>query len=114
MEDLRSWRVQDNFWANAQAIRPGVRFDYQPSAHWEAQGSFFWSQGKGLHVYDNLQNEFTISYVKGLRGAMNDGIGTTSVSYPLRFTVGLAEQTFYDFPGRGRNTFLPIVRLTLF
>ena len=115
MEDLRSWRVQDNFWANAQAIRPGVRFDYQPTAHWEAQGSFFWSQGKGLHAYDNLQNEFTISYVKGLRGAINDGMGNTAVSYPLRFTVGLAQQSFYNFPGQsGRNTFLPIVRLTLF
>ena len=113
-ENLRSWRVQDNFWANAQAIRPGVRFDYQPTAHWEAQGSFFWSQGKGLHSYDNLQNEFTISYVKGLRGALNDGTGNTSVSYPLRFTVGMAEQTFYNFPGQGRSTFLPIVRLTLF
>jgi hypothetical protein len=32
----------------------------------------------------------------------------------LRFSVGLEQQTFYDFPGQGRSTFLPIIRLTLF
>jgi hypothetical protein len=67
-----------------------------------------------MHTYDNVQNEFTVSYVKGWRGALNDGTGTTSVSYPLRFSVGIQQQTFYSFPGQGRSTFLPIIRLTLF
>jgi tetratricopeptide (TPR) repeat protein len=113
-EYLRSWRIQDTNFATAQAMRPGLRLDYQPSSHWDVQGSFTLSRGEGLHVYDNVQNEFTISYVKGWRRALNDGMGSTSVSYPLRFSVGLEQQTFYDFPGQGRSTFLPIIRLTLF
>ena len=95
-------------------MRPGFRFDYQPSSHWDVQGSFLLSRGEGMHVYDNVQNEFTVSYVKGWRAALNDGTGSRSVSYPLRFSVGLQQQTFYDFPGQGRSTFLPIIRLTLF
>jgi tetratricopeptide (TPR) repeat protein len=113
-EYLRSWRIQDTNFAIAQAIRPGFRFEYQRNSHWDVQGSFFLSRGEGMHTYDNVQNEFTVSYVKGWRGALNDGTGTTSVSYPLRFSVGIQQQTFYSFPGQGRSTFLPIIRLTLF
>jgi len=72
------------------------------------------SRGQGFHTYDNVQNEFLVSYVKPMRGAVNDGTGETPVSYPLRFSFGLQQQTFYDFPGGGRTTVLPVIRLTLF
>jgi hypothetical protein len=33
----------------------------------------------------------------------------------MRFSFGLQQQTFYDFPGSAnRNTLLPIVHFTLF
>lgn len=112
---LRSWRVQDNLFAMAQAIRPAVRISYQPNSRWSVQGSFMLSRGEGFHAYDNVQNEITVSYVKGIRGALNDGNMSTSVSYPLRFSVGLQQQTFYNFTGSGSTSMvLPIVRLTLF
>jgi len=113
-EYLRSWRVKDLQFAIAEAIRPGVRFDYQPNSRWSVQGSFLMSRGQGFHAYDNVQNEFLVSYVKPMKGAVNDGTGETPVSYPLRFSFGLQQQTFYDFPGGGRTTVLPVVRLTLF
>jgi len=113
-EYLRSWRVKDLQFAIAEAVRPGVRFDYQPNSRWSVQGSFLMSRGQGFHTYDNVQNEFLVSYVKPMRGAVNDGTGETPVSYPLRFSFGLQQQTFYDFPGGGRTTVLPVIRLTLF
>jgi hypothetical protein len=36
------------------------------------------------------------------------------VSYPLRFSVGVQTQTFYDFPGHGRTDVLPVIRLNFF
>lgn len=113
-EYLRSWRVQDNFFAIAQAMRPAVRVEYKPNMRWTVEGAMAFSRGEGSHFYDNVQNEFLISYVKPIRGALEDGTGSTTVNYPLRFSVGLQQQTFYNFPGQSRSTFLPVIRVTLF
>ncbi len=32
----------------------------------------------------------------------------------MGFPFGMQQQTFYDFSGKGRNTFLPVIRLTIF
>lgn len=114
-EYLRSWRVQDASYAIAQAIRPGFRLDYQPLAsHWAVHADGTWSQGKGFHDYDNVTNRVLVSYTKGLRRSLDDGIGQVSVNYPLRISFGLEQQTFYDFNGKNRNTILPVIRLNLF
>jgi hypothetical protein len=42
-------------------------------------------------------------------------MGEVPVSYPMRFSIGIQQQTFYDFPGSsGKTTLLPIVHFTLF
>ena len=114
-EDLRSWRVQGSAFAIAQALRPAFRLDYMPlSSHWSVHAEGMWSRGEGFHAYDNVSNEITVSYTKTLQRPVNDGAGEVAVSYPLRFSVGLQQQSFYDFPGSNRNQFLPVVRLNLF
>ncbi len=113
-EDLRSWRVQDTRYALAQAILPGGRFDFRANPRWSVQGSVVVSRGSGFHAYDNVQSQFLVSYVRPLRGSVRDGIGETSVSFPLRFSLGVEQQTFYDFPGSSRSTVLPVVHITLF
>jgi tetratricopeptide (TPR) repeat protein len=113
-EDLRSWRVQNTQYALAQAFLPGARFDFRVTPRWAVQGSFVLSRGSGFHAYDNAQSQFLVSYVRPLRGSIRDGSGETTVSFPLRFSVGVQQQTFYNFPGSTRNTILPIVHLTLF
>jgi hypothetical protein len=114
-EDLRSWRVQGSAFAIAQALRPAFRVDYLPlSSHWSVHAEGMWSRGEGFHAYDNVSNEITVSYTKTLQRPVNDGAGEVAVSYPLRFSVGLQQQSFYDFPGSNRNQFLPVVRLNLF
>ena len=113
-EDLRSWRVLNLQYATAQALLPGGRFDFRANPRWSVEGSFILSRGEGYHAYDNAQSEFTVSYVRPLHGSVKDGMGDVPVSYPMRFSFGVQQQTFYDFPGSGRTTVLPIVRFTLF
>jgi tetratricopeptide (TPR) repeat protein len=113
-EDLRSWQVQNTQYAIAQALMPGGRFDFRATPRWSVQGSFLLSRGSGYHVYDNAQSEFVVSYVRPLHGSLKDGMGEVPVAYPMRFSIGIQQQTFYNFPGSSRNTILPIVHFTLF
>jgi tetratricopeptide (TPR) repeat protein len=114
-EYLRSWRVQGPDYAIAQAIRPAFRLDYLPIAsHWAFHADGMWSRGEGFHAYDNLNNSFTVSYTRGLRRSINDGVGDVPVNYPLRISFGFAQQSFYDFSTGNRSQYLPIVRLSLF
>jgi len=113
-EELRSWRVHNTQYAIAQALLPGGRFDFRVNPRWSVQGSFVLSRGAGYHAYDNAQSEILVSYVRPLRGSLKDGIGDVPVSYPMRFSFGIQQQTFYDFPGASRTTVLPIVHFTLF
>lgn len=114
-EDLRSWRVQTTQYAIAQALLPGGRFDFRATPRWSLQGSFILSRGAGYHAYDNAQSEFLVSYTRPVHGSLNDGAGEVPVAYPMRFSFGVQQQTFYNFPGSSKTTtILPIVHFTLF
>ena len=113
-EDLRSWRVQSTQFAIAQALLPGGRFEFRANPRWSVQGSFVLSRGEGFHTYDNAQSEFLVSYIRPLHGGLKDGVGEVPVSYPMRFSFGVQQQTFYNFTGSTRTTVLPVVHFTLF
>ncbi|HLV89303.1 MAG TPA: tetratricopeptide repeat protein [Candidatus Sulfotelmatobacter sp.] len=113
-ESLRSWEVFHSNYATAQALLPGARFDLRVNSKWSAHGSFVLSRGAGFHTYDNAQSEFTVSYLRPIHGTLKDGTADVPVSYPLRFSFGIAQQTFYNFGGSTRTTLLPVVHLTLF
>ncbi|MGH9528442.1 MAG: tetratricopeptide repeat protein [Terriglobales bacterium] len=114
-EYLRSWRVQDSLYAIAQAMTPGFRLDYAPfTSHWAVHVNGEWSQGEGFHAYDNVSNQVTVSYMRTVQRSVRDGAADVPVNYPMRFSFGLAQQTFYDFQGKNRNSFVPIVRINLF
>jgi hypothetical protein len=114
LEDLRSWRVQATRYATAQAVLPGARFEFRANSRWNFQGSFVLSRGSGYHQYDNAQSEFLVSYMKPIRGSLKDGTGDVPVAYPFRFSVGIRQQTFYNFAGSSTTTVLPVVHFTLF
>jgi tetratricopeptide (TPR) repeat protein len=113
-EDLRSWRVQGLQYATAQAFLPGARFDFHANSRWNAQASFLLSRGSGYHEYDNAQSEFLISYNRPIHGTLKDANETVPVSYPLRISFGVQQQTFYNFDGSSKSTILPVVHFTLF
>jgi tetratricopeptide (TPR) repeat protein len=112
-ESLRSWEVFQSRYVIAQALLPGARFDIRATPRLSVQGSFLLSRGQGFHQYDSEQSEFTVSYVHGMRGTLKGG-GDVPVSYPITFSIGVGQQTFYNFNGSTRSTILPVVHLTLF
>ena len=111
---LRGWAVNGLLWGNGGALRPAFRADYQPNRRWDVNGEFAWSSGRGFHAYDNMQSRFFISYQMPLRRTMNDGAGEVSVSYPLRFSVGIEQQSFTNFAGPGASQWRPAFRITVF
>ena len=113
-EYLRSWRVQDSDFAIGQAMRPAFRLEYARGRHWSFQASGGWSRGEGFHAYDNIQNQFLISYLRSVQQPIHDRLEDVPVSYPIRFSFGLQQQTFYNFGGSNRTTVRPVIQLNLF
>jgi len=95
--------------------QPKIENSYQPSNRWSVDGSFALSRGQGFHTYDNVQSSFFISYIKPWRRSMADASGEVPVEYPLRFSIGVQQQSFSNFTGRDQSMMLrPVIRLTLF
>ena len=113
-EYLRAWRVQDQTFATAQAMRPAAQMQFQVSRNWTLDGNFALDRGEGFHAYDNIQSGLLISYVKPLHRSVNDVGGEVPVEYPLRFSIGFQQDQFVNFAGRGQAIFRPVVRLTIF
>ena len=112
---IRSWRVQDLTFATAQALIPGARFEYKMNERWSFDGSMDFTRGEGFHLYDNVQSGFLISYVKPIRRSVNDVNGSLNVDYPLRFSVGVQQQSFFSFTGTGgTSSFRPVARISIF
>ncbi|HEX5433431.1 MAG TPA: hypothetical protein VFY05_04285, partial [Candidatus Angelobacter sp.] len=89
--------------------------EYKPNDRWTVQGSADLTRGEGFHLYDNTQSGFTISYMRPLRRSMSDGTGRLSVDYPLRFSVGLQQQSFYSFTGNVKTSFFrPVFQISIF
>jgi tetratricopeptide (TPR) repeat protein len=118
VETIRSWRVEGPQFARAEAFMPAGSFEYRPTEKWTVDGNFAWQAGRGkdplLHAYDNVQSGIFISYLKPLRQNQRDGIGEFPVEYPIRFSVGVQQQSFFNLAGHGQAEIVPIVRLTVF
>jgi len=115
---IRSWRVEGLQFARAEAFMPAGSFEYRPSEKWTVSGNFAWQSGRGkdplLHAYDNVQSGFYISYLKPLRQNQRDGLGEVPVEYPIRFSLGVQQQNFFNLAGGGQTEIVPVIRLTLF
>jgi hypothetical protein len=112
-EYIRSWRVQDRFYDIAQAMRPAFELDWQGS-RWGFEGRFAYTRGQGFHEYDNVQSGFLVTYTKSLRRNWNDGLGEVGVRYPLKISGGLQQQSFFNYTGDRSQTFVPVIRISLF
>lgn len=113
-EYLRAWRVEGSQFAIAQAMRPNFTVDAKINQHWSINAGGLWSRGQGFHSYDSIDSRFLISYVHETRARRTDGVESASVSYPMRFSFGFQQQTFYDFPGHQHTSIVPVVAFTLF
>jgi tetratricopeptide (TPR) repeat protein len=113
-EDLRAWRTVGARSGIAQVLRPAGTIDFSPARHWNFQASTAYSSTRGFHVYDAIQNGFSISYAAPLHRTFNDELGEVHLQYPIRFSAGLQQETFFNFT-RGQNEQIrPYVSITLF
>jgi len=113
-EDLRAWRVEGNDWAIAQALRPAGSVEFSPTRNWSVQASAAYSRNMGFHVYDAVQSGFAVSYAMPVRHGFKDPGGQVELQYPIRFSAGMQEETFYNFPGSQSQQLRPYVRIDIF
>jgi hypothetical protein len=114
-EFIRSWRVEDQNSAHAEAFRPGIEVEYRRDNRWNLESSFAITRGPGFHQYDNFESGFLLSYLRPWRAGLGSSLAESPVDYPLRFSVGVRTQSFYNFGGNSRTTtIVPVFRITLF
>ena len=111
---IRSWRVLNQQFAFAQILVPGARFQYRPNDRWTVDATADFTNGQGFHTYDNVQAGFLISYVKPIRRSVTDATGPLPIDYPLRFSLGVQQQTFYNFVTGSTSTWRPVVQISIF
>ena len=111
-EFLRAWRIESDEYAIAQTLRPRFGLDAELNSHWTLSASGAWSSGRGFHVYDNVSSNILFSYTHERGWGRTPGSETASLAYPVRFSFGLAQQSFYDFPGHSHTQIVPEARFT--
>jgi tetratricopeptide (TPR) repeat protein len=113
-EDLRSWRVVANRSGIAQNLRPAGSLSFSPARNWEVQAAGAWSSTRSFHIYDAIQSGISVSYMKPLGRIYNDESQRVDLKYPIRFSAGLQEESFFNFPGGHNQQFRPYVSINIF
>ncbi len=113
-EDLRAWRVFGGKWAIAQALRPAGSVQFAPTRNWSVQASAAYSRNIGNHVYDAVQGGFAISYATPVHRAFKDDGREVELQYPIRFSAGMQQETFFNFAGGQNRQLRPYVSISLF
>jgi predicted Zn-dependent protease len=114
LEDLRAWRIVGARSGIAQDLRPSGTVDFSPKRNWNMQFSSAYSNTRGFHTYDAIQNGFLVSYSRPLRRKFNDVSGPIDLAYPIRFSAGLQEETFFNFTGGQNQQFRPYFEISIF
>jgi tetratricopeptide (TPR) repeat protein len=113
-EYLRAWRVELRQFAIAQAFRPAANFEYLKGRNWSVQASVAYSRNMGFHAYDAVQTGFSVSYAMPFRRVYQEDGQALPLRYPIRFSVGLEQESFYNFSAGKSEQFRPFVRISLF
>lgn len=114
VEDLRSWRVVSAAEGTAQNLRPAGMVEYRPNRNWDFQANTAFSSPRSFHAYDAFQNGFAVTYARPVRRRFHDDSGAVVLEYPIRFSAGLQEETFFNFTGGQNTQYKPYVRISLF
>jgi hypothetical protein len=114
VEDLRAWRVVGGASGIAQNLRPAASVDYAPRRNWDIQASTAYSSTRGFHVYDATQNGVSVSYARPFRRRFHDDSGSVVLQYPIRFSAGVQDESFFNFTGGNNQQLRPFVQISIF
>jgi hypothetical protein len=114
-EDLRTWRIVGVRSGIAQALRPFGEVDYAPTRRWRVQATAAYNNTRGFHVYDAVQSGFAVSYAMPIRrGFREEGGDEVPLQYPIRFSAGMQQESFFNFPGTNTQQYRPYFSISLF
>ncbi len=113
-EDLRAWRVFNGNTAISQALRPAGTVVYSPARNWTVQGSAAYSSTRGFHTYDAVQSGISASYAVPIHRGFKEETGEVSLQYPIRFSGGVQQESFFNFPGPHSQQFRPFFNISIF
>ncbi|MGC2584609.1 MAG: hypothetical protein WA399_21065, partial [Acidobacteriaceae bacterium] len=114
VEDLRAWRVVSPRSGIAQALVPSTVINWSPARNWQIQGNAAWSSTRGFHIYDDVTGGANVSWALPFHREFHDESGDVLLQYPIRFTGGIQQETFYNFTGAQNHQFRPFVGITIF
>jgi tetratricopeptide (TPR) repeat protein len=114
VQDLRTWRIVASRYGIAQALRPAGTVAYTPARNWLVQASTAYSSNRGFHVYDAVQSGFAVSYAMPFRRGFKDEGEEVPLQYPIRFSAGMQQESFFNFPGAHSQQFRPYFSISLF
>ena len=113
-EYLRSWRVEINQYAIAQAFRPAGTVVFSPTRNWSIQANAAYSRNMGIHAYDAVQSGFAVSYAMPIGRTIEQNGQEIPVHYPIKFSAGVQQEDFFNFNGSGSLQFRPYVQISIF
>jgi hypothetical protein len=113
-EDLRAWRKVGTRSGIAQDLRPAGTVQYRPARRWNIQASAAYSDNRSFHIYDAVQSSFSVSYGMPYHREFKDETGDVVLQYPIRFSAGVQQETFFNFTGGQNQQFRPYFSITLF
>jgi Tfp pilus assembly protein PilF len=113
-EYIRSWRVDINTFAIAQAMRPAAQFSYRVNNRWQFEATAAYTREMGSPIYDNMNTGLLVSYTRPLGRTWSDAAGPARIEFPLKLSFGLQQQQFPNFTGTKKSSFVPVIRLSIF
>lgn len=114
LEDIRAWRVVGTRSGIAQNLRPAGTVHFTPKRNWEVQASAAYSSTRSFHVYDAIQSGFSVSYAIPFAHEFKQESGPVELKYPIRFSAGLQQDSFFNFGSDHSQQFRPYVSIAIF
>ncbi len=78
------------------------------------EASSAYSRNMGTHDYDAVHSGFNISYALPIRRTLEEQGRPLAVRYPIRFSAGVEQESFYNFNSNKNQQFRPFIRVNLF
>jgi tetratricopeptide (TPR) repeat protein len=114
LEFLRAYRVVDTNSGIAQNLRPAAWINYGFKRNWNFEFNSAYSSPRSFHAYDAIQNGFSISYAVPVHRRFTDEGGPVTLAYPIRFTGGVQDETFFNFQSGHNHQLRPYIGITIF
>jgi hypothetical protein len=68
----------------------------------------------GFHLYDAVESGFSVSYAMPIGRTFEENGQKLPLHYPIRFSAGLQQESFFNFTGGKNQQFRPFIRISLF